>query len=148
MNFLSIFGKRNDGFVEFHDSQKVEKNELIESSKKAELQAIEIKRIISKMHSFTACEVLTQMKAPKPPITSVRRCLSNLKREGKLCRTNERRSSLYGGKEFVHIHIGHSDGSELTELSLSEWARAFRPDVIKEYRKYIQQVRYENSNLF
>lgn len=149
MNLFSFFKKEKNDTVEFHDSQNVPETELKKCSKKAELQSLEIKKIISGMHDFTACEVLMQMKYPKPPITSIRRTLSNMKKRDELYRTGERRESFYGGKEFVHMKSEFwGNVTAYNELSLNEWAREFKPEILKEYNKFIADVRYKNSNLF
>lgn len=58
------------------------------------------KTILDTFLGFTASN-LYEMSDKKYPITSIRRALTNLTKQGKLIKTDEKRIGMYGRSEYV-----------------------------------------------
>lgn len=68
---------------------------------KAKSQEEEIFAFFNSNNDWCVRELLNWHPISKYPITSVRRALTNLTKQGKLIKTNEKRIGMYGRSEYV-----------------------------------------------
>ncbi len=101
-----MFQQAQDPRKRFHNTVHLEGEEL----EKQEAKTVKQDQLILdvfKRHStskFTAFMVLDllQTDKPKPPITSVRRAMTNLTKAGYLIKTEERKEERYGVKNYLY----------------------------------------------
>ena len=89
--------------LDFYNTINAEKDELKQHEAKAETQSARILRMFSghPERSFTPCEIQEKLWADAPLLTSVRRSISNLTRDGYLERTNTRRLGAHGAMNYT-----------------------------------------------
>lgn len=103
-----MFQQAEDPRKRFHNTIDAEGEELRKREHTAKKQDYLILNVF-KRHSqsrFTAFMVLDLLQMPdnkpKPPITSVRRAMTNLTKEGYLIKTQEQKEERYGVKNYLY----------------------------------------------
>jgi len=88
----------------YFNTTNLKGDELKERQSRARTQAQDVQEILELAGKpLGASEILRRLQAPNknPPITSVRRALSNLKSSGKVIKTPARVTGMYGTKEYT-----------------------------------------------
>jgi hypothetical protein len=87
----------------FYDTVGLPDDELAERSNKAKRQEDLIRIMFDTKNAMTASEVWEGWSNfPRPPITSIRRAMTNLAEEGFLIKTSNTRIGLYGMANHVY----------------------------------------------
>ena len=90
----------------YHNTTKVEGGQLSLFEGKASRQADVILEMFHKRFKLTASEVFLQYPEKNTPITSIRRAITNLVRDGKLEKLDgekaEFKIGMYGRREYVY----------------------------------------------
>ncbi len=103
-----MFQDQEDPRNRFHNTIDLEGQELEKQEAKTAKQDILILDVFCRHSSskFTAFMVLDLLHMPegkpKPPITSVRRAMTNLTKRGYLIKTDEQKDGNYGVKNYLY----------------------------------------------
>ena len=89
--------------MDFHNTIDAQDEELKQHEAKAESQGDRILRIFKGRpeRDFTPCEIEEKLWDDAPLLTSVRRSITNLTRDGYLERTNTRRLGAHGAMNYT-----------------------------------------------
>ncbi len=95
--------------LHFHDTTGLQPDELQSEEQKAKSQAQIILELFRKHPEMSASDVYRKYPHSDlfgPPITSIRRAISNLKKAGYLEITGKLKTGIYGKKEHIYKYKG------------------------------------------
>lgn len=86
----------------YHNTNRESGETLINSNIKAKTQEDAIFKIFKDKIKLTASEAWILYNSNPTPITSIRRAITNLCKDGKLMKTDDTKEGIYGKKEHVY----------------------------------------------
>lgn len=89
--------------MSYYNTNNLEGAELKEAHKNAESQQVIILRIFQRHKRLTASDAWSYFTAKKRvPLTSIRRGITNLAKDGLLEKTTKQKIGMYGKPEYVY----------------------------------------------
>lgn len=89
----------------FHNTTSVSGSQLDLFETKAQSQEEILIEIFRRYYKLSASQAFKLYPDSNTPITSIRRGISNLTKQGKLSMTSDQVEGLYGRKEYVYVIV-------------------------------------------